>query len=97
MYMNISIIQISSRYHLKITKWFHTKEDNSRIVPKNSPNSVMEPRGINVTYFVWLILDIGAEPKIVLFLQSPPIYALHKIYTFDSMHIIDNHLKSMIC
>jgi hypothetical protein len=29
---HISIIQISSRYHLKITEWFHTEEDNSWIV-----------------------------------------------------------------
>jgi hypothetical protein len=34
MNMNISIIQISSKYHLKFTKWFHREEDNSRIVPK---------------------------------------------------------------
>lgn len=36
MYMNISIIQTSSRYYLRITEWFHTQEDNSRIVPKTS-------------------------------------------------------------
>ena len=30
MYMNLSIIQTSSRFHLKITKLFHTKEDNSK-------------------------------------------------------------------
>jgi hypothetical protein len=39
MNMNISITQISSRYHLKITEWFDIEEDNSQIVPK-TPQTV---------------------------------------------------------